>query len=155
MKHSRITGYSVALGVCAVWAALWAPTSAFAAPDLFVGNFFGPGNEDVLRYNGTTGAFVGTFVPTGSGGLSFPLGGSFGPDSNLYVSNSDADNVLRYNGTMGAFLNVFASSVGDAAGLAFGPDGNLYVADASSPGAVTKLNGTTGALINTFGSGQL
>ena len=40
--------------------------------DLFVGNFFGPGNEDVLRYNGTTGAFVSTFVPTGSGGLTFP-----------------------------------------------------------------------------------
>jgi hypothetical protein len=51
--------------------------------DLFVGNFFGPGNEDVLRYNGTTGAFVSTFVPTGSGGLSFPLGGTFGPDNNL------------------------------------------------------------------------
>ena len=41
--------------------------------DLFVGNFFGPGNEDVLRYNGTTGAFVSTFVPTTSGGLTFPL----------------------------------------------------------------------------------
>ena len=38
--------------------------------DLFVGNFFGPGNEDVLRYNGTTGTFVSTFVPTGSGGIT-------------------------------------------------------------------------------------
>src|SRR5207249_4230508 len=64
--------------------------------DLFVGNFFGPGNEDVLRYNGTTGAFVSTFVPTGSGGLSFPLGGTFGPDGNLYVSDSDHEKVLRY-----------------------------------------------------------
>src|SRR5215469_8909041 len=97
MKHSRITGYSVALGVCAVWAALWAPTSAFAAPDLFVGNFFGPGNEDVLRYNGTTGAFVGTFVPTGSGGLSFPLGGVSGP---IATSMSAIPMLTTYSATM-------------------------------------------------------
>ncbi len=50
--------------------------------DLFVGNFFDP-NLNVLEYNATTGAFVRTFVPTGSGGLTFPLGGGFGPDGNF------------------------------------------------------------------------
>ena len=124
--------------------------------DLFVGNFFGPGNEDVLRYNGTTGAFVSTFVPTGSGGLSFPLGGTFGPDGNLYVSDSDHEAVLRYNGTTGAFMNAFAQNVDDPAGLRFGPDSNLYVASSSSPGEVSRFNGLTGALVGVpFGSGQL
>ena len=62
---------------------------------------------------------------------------------------------MRYNGTTGVFLNVFASSVGDAAGLASGLDKNLYVVDSTSPGAVTKLNGTTGALISTLTGGSL
>lgn len=125
------------------------------ASDLYVGNFFGPGNEDVLRYHGNTGAFVDTFISTGSGGLSFPLGAAFGPDSNFYVSNSDNDSVLRYSGTTGAFLNSFATSVGDAAGMAFGPDKNLYVANSSSPGSITKLNGITGTLISQLSGGNL
>ena len=153
MKHNKIARYLGILVVSSICVVLWVP-SALAVPDLFVGNFFGE-TDDVLRFNGTTGAFLGTFVPTGSGGLTFPLGGTFGPDGNLYVSNSNADDVLRYNRTTGAFLSTFASSVGDAAGLSFGPDSNLYVANASTPGSVTKLNGTTGALITAFGSGQL
>jgi DNA-binding beta-propeller fold protein YncE len=125
-----------------------------AASDFFVGNFFGS-TSDVLHYDGTTGAFQSIFVPHGSGGLTFPLGGGFGPDGNLYVANSDNDTVVRYDGTTGAFLNVFAMAVEDAAGLVFGPDGNLYVADSTAPGAVTKLNGTTGALIGELTGGGL
>lgn len=128
---------------------------ASASADLLVGNFFSP-DLNVLRYS-NTGAFVGTFVPTGSGGLSFPLGGTFGPDGNFYVSDSDHENVLRYNGTTGAFIDIFGSTE-DPAGLTFGPDGNLYVANSAAPGSVTELNGTTGAEIGAFvapGSGGL
>jgi WD40 repeat protein len=89
-------------------------------------------------------------VPTRSGGLTFPLGGTLGPDRNLYVSNSDGDDVLRFNGTTGAFISTFASNVEDAAGLAFGPDSNLYVVNANTPGSITKLNGATGAFIDAF-----
>jgi outer membrane protein assembly factor BamB len=126
-----------------------------ASADLLVGNFFSP-DLNVLRYS-NTGAFVGTFVPTGSGGLSFPLGGTYGPDGNFYVSDSDHENVLRYNGTTGALIGVFGST-DDPAGLTFGPDGNLYVANSAAPGSVTRLNGTTGAEIDAFvapGSGGL
>src|SRR5690349_4974365 len=76
-----------------------------ARADLLAGNFFDP-NLDVLRYD-NVGALVGTFVPTLSGGLSFPLGGTFGPDGNFYVSDSDHDAVLRYNGATGAFIDAF------------------------------------------------
>lgn len=129
-----------------------------ARADLLVGNFFDP-NLDVLRYD-NAGAFVGVFVPSLSGGLSFPLGGTFGPDGNFYVSDSDHDAVLRYNGSTGAFMDAFvpAGNAEDAAGLVFGPDGNLYVASSSAPGAVLRFNGVTGASLGEFvaaGSGGL
>jgi WD40 repeat protein len=133
----------------------WVLPGVCTATDLYVGNFFGPGNEDVLRYNGSTGASLGTFVPSGSGGLTFPLGGAFGPDGNLYVSNSDTDSVLRYNGGTGAFINTFTSPVEDAAGMKFGPDQNLYVANSTAPGGVTKINGTTGAVVGPLTGGVL
>jgi DNA-binding beta-propeller fold protein YncE len=141
------------LGICCL-VSVWLLPGECRASSLYVGNFFG-NQSDVLLYNGDTGAFIGTFVPHGSGSLTFPLGGGFGPDGNFYVSNSDNDTVIRYNGSTGVFLNVFASSVGDAAGLVFGPGNSLYVVDSSDPGAVTKLNATTGMLIGELTGGGL
>jgi streptogramin lyase len=115
-----------------------------------VGNFFGSTISDVLKYDGTTGAFQSVFVPNNSGTLTFPLGGTFGPDGNFYVSNSDNDRVLEYDGATGASLRTFAMTVEDAAGLRFAPNGNLFVVDSSSPGSITELNGTTGAFMNVF-----
>jgi DNA-binding beta-propeller fold protein YncE len=63
--------------------------------------------NQVLRYNGTTGAFIDDFVPQASGDLFAPAGLVFGPDGNLYVSSSSNSGVLRYNGTTGAFIDVF------------------------------------------------
>jgi streptogramin lyase len=126
--------------------------SLCSATDLYVGNFFG-NDSGVLKFNGTTGTFESVFVPFSVD--SFPLGGAFGSDGNFYVSNSNTDAVLRVNGTTGAFLNTFASGVDNAAGLKFGPNGNLYVVNSSSPGSVTELNGTTGALITLLTGGGL
>ncbi len=95
--------------------------NACSADELFVGNFFGPGHENILEYDGTTGAFIGQFGPD----ISFPLGGTFGPDGNFYATNSDTDVVLKLNGSTGAVINGTFASVGDAAGLVFGPTGNL------------------------------
>jgi len=108
-------------------------------------------NNSVLRYNGTTGAFIDDFVPDFSGGLEEPVGLVFGPDGNLYVSSEDSDQVLRYNGTTGAFIDVFASGGGldFPFGLVFGPDGNLYVSSFDST-EVLRYNGTTGAFIDDF-----
>ncbi len=41
----------------------------------------------MLRYDGSTGAFLDVFVPAGSGGLDGPLNATFGPDGNLYVGS--------------------------------------------------------------------
>jgi WD40 repeat protein len=121
------------------------------ADDLFVGNFFGSGHEMILEYNGTTGAFVGQFGPA----ISFPLGGTFGPDGNFYATNSDTDLVLKLNGTTGAVINPTFASVGDAAGLVFGPTGNLFVVSSTAPGLLNVVNGTTGALITSVDAGGI
>jgi hypothetical protein len=90
----------------------------------------------ILRYNGTTGAFLGVFVPGGSGGLGNPTGFVFGPDGNFYVADSaffgGTPAVLRYQGpagpTPGAFMGTFvpAGSGGllQPFGVLFGPDRN-------------------------------
>jgi DNA-binding beta-propeller fold protein YncE len=57
--------------------------------------------NNVLRYNGSTGAFMGVFAS--GGGLTMPIGLAFGPDGNLYVGTRSG-NIIRYNGTTGAFI---------------------------------------------------
>ncbi len=116
---------------------------------------FSPGDADrVLRYDGETGAFIDTFVPTSSGALDGPSGLVFGPDGHLYVSSLNTDQVLRYDGTTGIFMDVFASSGGGVSidqptHLQFGPDGNLYVSGTRSNN-VARFDGQTGAPIGNF-----
>lgn len=113
--------------------------------------------NSVLRYRGSTGAFIDSFVPAGSGGLVAPGGLTFGPDGNLYASSNDPNNqILRFNGQTGAFIDAFVpSGTGGLNGptyLIFGPDGNLYVSNFSGHN-VLRFNGTTGAFIDVFASG--
>src|SRR3990172_4917795 len=108
----------------------------------------------VLRYSGTTGVFVDTFVPSGSGGLVTPSALIFGPDSNLYVASSFVVGdvlgfgVLRYSGTTGVFIDIFVSSGSGGldfpTDLVFGHDGGLYVTSFFTD-SVLRYSGTTGA----------
>src|SRR5262249_5969919 len=82
--------------------------------NLYVSSF---ASNNVLRYDGTTGDFIDTFVPAGSGGLSHTHGLVFGPDGSLYVVSQGTNNVLRYDGTTGSFLGVFVPNVGLGNGL--------------------------------------
>jgi DNA-binding beta-propeller fold protein YncE len=69
-------------------------------------------NGAVRRYNGTTGAYLSTFVAQGSGGLSGTtlFGLAFGPDGNLYVASPATDQVLEYKGSNGSFLKAFVAA---------------------------------------------
>jgi hypothetical protein len=125
------------------------------------GNFYVASNftNQVLRYNGQTGAFIDAFVTAGSGGLSAPAGIAFGPDLNndgvqdLYVASYNTNQVLAYSGSNGSFLGVFvAAGSGGLNGphdMHFGPDGNLYVVSSgTSYEQVFRYNGTTGAFMD-------
>lgn len=104
--------------------------------------------------------FTDAFVGAGDGGLSSPRGITFGPDGNLYVANTDADNVLRYDAATGAFVDVFVPS--GSGGLDFPRDiefhdGDLFVASDLTH-SVLRFNGSTGAFVSEFiasGSGGL
>ena len=116
--------------------------------NLYVANRFA---DNVLRFDGPTGAFIDIFAS--GGGLNRPQGLVFGPDGNLYVASSFTNEVLRFDGTTGAFIDVFASvGLDSPQGLVFGPDGNLYVASLFTHN-VLRFDGTTGAFIDIFASG--
>jgi streptogramin lyase len=89
-------------------ASLFAGLVFGADGNLYVGDF---DHSSVLRFNGTTGEFIDTFVSPGSGGLN--LTGNlflFGPDNNLYICGEGNRSVLRFDGTTGAFLDVFIAA---------------------------------------------
>ena len=121
--------------------------------NIYAGMFNCCGDQRILRFNGTTGAFMDVFV-TGAPFLDAAFAGlAFGPDGNLYASRFHGYLVERYNGTTGVFIDTFVSpgsgGLNTADELAFGPDGNLYV-DSLGSNKILRYNGTTGAFINTF-----
>jgi len=136
---------------------LFEPIKLVFGPDgnLYVSSF---GTNQILKYDGNTGAFIDDFVS----GLSGPLGLDFGPNGNLYVSSYFPTNeVLRYDGNTGAFIDVFVSAgsggLNTPMGLDFGPNGNLYVSSYFT-NEVLRYNGINGGFIDVFisaGSGGL
>ncbi len=95
--------------------------------------------EQVLRYNGQTGAFLNTFV-SALDGTSEPV---FGPDGNLYEGQDFG--IARYNGLTGAseglfvsFANAGSSDLFFPASLTFGspaavvPEAGLFSVVAAS-----------------------
>jgi len=128
--------------------------------------------NQILEYNGITGAYITAFVAAGSGGLSDPYSIVFGPDSNLYVASQSTNQVLEYNGSTGAFIEVFVSAgsggLNTPRGVTFGSDGNLYVSSyntnailryqgplAASPGSPLPATGQSGATFVAPSSGGL
>ncbi|MCC6322013.1 MAG: hypothetical protein IT438_11330 [Phycisphaerales bacterium] len=71
------------------------------AQDLYVTSH---GTSNVLRYDGTTGAFAGVFT-SGGPALAQPRQLRFGPDGELWVVSFQNANVLRYDGGTGAYMD--------------------------------------------------
>ena len=86
-------------------------------------------SDEVLRYDGKSGAFLGAFVSAGSGGLDSPGDLAFHPNGDLYVTSLGNGQILRYDGATGAFLDVVAGGMNNPLGLTIAGDGSLYVAN--------------------------
>jgi len=149
------TGSATPRPLTTAFASVFAITIAFlavstaTAADLLVSS---NDTNEVLRYDGTTGAFVGVFAA--GGGLDGPVDLVFGPDDNLYVASETTNNVKRFNGTTGVFIDDFVTTNTAALllpyGLVFGPDHNLYVSSNFFRQSVFRYDGNTGALIDSF-----
>lgn len=126
--------------------------------------------DSILRYDGSTGSFLGAFVTAGDGGLNEPTAITFGPDGSLYVASGAHqdyyNSILRYDGTTGDFLGVFveAGSAGltlaPTAGMIFGPDVNgdgtldMYVSN-NEVDEVLVFSGGNGSFVDRLiSSGQ-
>ncbi|HBK24590.1 MAG TPA: PEP-CTERM sorting domain-containing protein [Planktothrix sp. UBA10369] len=135
--------------------------------------------NNIVRYDGTTGNYLGEFIPAESGGLFAPDTPIIGPDGNgdfvndIYVTSGDkpatsselgASAVLRYDGITGVFIDEF---IGDNAnttidetggllrpyGAVFGPDGYFYVASFLTD-QILRYNGKTGEFLDVFAFGN-
>lgn len=133
---------------CVVAASVTARASV--TPDLLVSSRF---SNQVLRYDGQTGAFRGVFAS--GNGLANPNGIAYGPDGHLYVGLGDVGVVKRFHGQTGAFLgDVVTGGTGGLIGcraIRFGPDGHLYVNNGAGNN-VLRYNGTTGAFLGVAAS---
>ncbi|MEE9128418.1 MAG: M12 family metallo-peptidase [Phycisphaerales bacterium] len=98
------------------------------------------------------GNFLGVFVPSGLGGLSWPAGLVFAPNGDLLVASFNTDSVLAYDGATGEFLGEFvaagAGGLDGPFGLTFGPNGNIFVTASSNQ--VYEFDGSSGAFVGVF-----
>ena len=63
---------------------------------------------NVLKFDGNTGAALGTFA---SSGLSSPYSLTFSPwDGNLYVTSFGTSSALKFDGRTGASLGTFVAA---------------------------------------------
>src|SRR5258705_5380371 len=103
----------------------------------------------ISRYNGTTGSYMGDFVPSGSGGLTWDADIVFGPDGNLYETERYAHSVKRYNGTTGAYMGDFVASgsggLGEVSGLLWFPPAGCGCSGSPGPPGPTGPQGPPGA----------
>ena len=111
-----------------------------------------------MRYDGSTGVFLGAFALANSGVLQAPSdsrvllapsGLVFGSAGDLFVSGFNSGNVGRYNGETGTFLDEFIGGLNGPKKLVFGPDGNLYVSSFNT-NEVLRYDGGTGASLGVF-----
>ncbi|WP_028203556.1 NHL repeat-containing protein [Paraburkholderia nodosa] len=109
------------------------------AQELFIGD---AGNNTIQEFNGSSGAYRGTFVTTGAAGLTGPAGMIY-TNGELVVVNQNVNlplsgEIFRFDGKTGLFLGKLVSASDVNAPYAprgivrGGPDNVFYVADVGS-----------------------
>jgi hypothetical protein len=108
----------------------------------------------ILRYNGTTGAYIGVFSngsdisPTASMAPHMTI--KYGPDGAVWVADHTNNRILRFNATTGAFLSVFAQLPNGSGVRSFEFFGNYVLISRHNVDVVAMYNYNTGAYIGNF-----
>jgi len=115
---------------------------------LYVSSF---DSDAILRYDGSTGAFIDLFVPSGTGGLNGPDAGMvFGPDGALYVPGYYSNSIHRFDGRSGAPLGDFTpTDMLDAPRTVVFAGDRLYIANEGSD-EVLRFDAATGDFVDVF-----
>jgi hypothetical protein len=126
----------------------------------------GPRQNQILRFDGSTGAFIDTLVYRDNTQLADPdLGLISDGVGNVYADGYDSANVARFLVKDGSpnpapgqgnadFIPPSSGGLNGVEGLAFGADGNFYVANQndrtafSGQGNVLEYKGTDGTFIS-------
>jgi len=110
-------------------------------------------SNNIIKYDGHTGALIGEFIAAGSGGLVSPYALAYNSAGHLFVACGD-DRVLEFDGTTGAFVRVFVSA--GSGGLSqprymlFNDyDGNLLVTSTGNQ-KILEYQGILGTYIGVF-----
>ncbi|MDB5326942.1 MAG: exported protein of unknown function [Phycisphaerales bacterium] len=75
--------------------------------NLYVTNY---GGRNILRFNGTTGAFIDTFVPAPAPGVNFYIDLAF--DNGKLLATNYGDSIFQFDAVTGAPAGVFATIPG-------------------------------------------
>ncbi|MEM7347976.1 MAG: hypothetical protein AAF485_27400, partial [Chloroflexota bacterium] len=122
---------------------------AFYDEDLFVTDI---GSDNVQRYDGATGNFIGEFVGQFPNALDNPRGLVF-KDNVLYVANEGGDSVLKFDAqtglSMGALVLPGSGGLDAPSDIEFGPDGDFYVLSTGTD-EILRYDGVTGAFKEVF-----
>jgi WD40 repeat protein len=130
-----------------------------AAGDLYVSGY---SSNNVVQFDGQTGALVGEFINASAGGLSGmnAAGIAFGPNGNIFVCSTYGHSVREYDGNTGAFIREAVPGTRDQASgylewprcILFMPDGRLLVADFGDD-SIQAYDSTTFQWLGTFAIG--
>lgn len=119
-------------------------------------NFFAVmrGNNMALRFDHTTGQYMGSF---GAGFWTSVNGAAMGPDGYVYAGvTNPITQVLRFDPYTGQYAGALAGGYGTPIDIAFGPDGNMYMVVFNGTATlILRFDPATGQYLGSLGGGFL